>query len=224
MARPLLEKRTQAVKLRRQGKSYSQIKEKLQVSKSTLSYWLRKYPLSKEQLDKLVYRNEERIEKYRETMRLKKEKRLMKVYHEAKKRLLPLSERELLLFGLSLYWGEGLKASSSQISFSNSDPKMARFYLYWLTDIIGISKEKIKVRLHLYKDMDIEKEVKYWARNLKLPRLQFNKPYIKKTTLKSVAYKGFGHGTCEITYGSVKLKEKIMMEIKSIADYYSDRL
>jgi len=221
MAKPLVKKRIQVVKLRLKGRSYSQIKKELNVSKSTLSYWLRQHPLSKKQLNKLVYKNERRIEKFRNTMRKKRESRLKQVYDNERRELLPLSNRELYLFGLALYWGEGLKASPSQVSFSNSDIQMIKLYLYWLTKVVGINKGKIKLRLHLYQDMDIKKETEYWSEETGILLSQFTKPYIKKTTLKSVAYKGFGHGTCDVRYGSVDLKEKIAMGIKTIIDRYS---
>lgn len=69
------EERARALRLRRQGKSYSQIKKEIGVSKSTLSCWLRTYPLNKKQIEKLMKlraTSEVRIERYRETMRKKK--------------------------------------------------------------------------------------------------------------------------------------------------------
>lgn len=57
----------EAIKLRLQGNSYSQIKSVLKVNKSTLSYWLKDFPLSEEKIQKLRDRNPQRIEKYRAT-------------------------------------------------------------------------------------------------------------------------------------------------------------
>lgn len=224
MAKPLFKKRARAIRLRLQGKSYSQIKKELQVSKSTLSLWLRNYPLPKQRLIQLQGRNERRIENFRKTMRLKREKRRRGVYLQEKAKWLPLTKRELYLLGLFLYWGEGLKADSAMVSFSNSNPEVLKFAIYWLRRVIGVPRKKIRARLHLYKDMDVKKETAFWSRQLRLPKTQFNKPYIKKTTLKSLTYKGFGHGTCDVAVGSVKLKEKIMMGIKALSGYYGARI
>ena len=65
-------------------------------------------------------------------MRLKREKRLKKCYKKEKKRWLSFSKRELYIAGLFLYWGEGLKLLKSSISLNNTDPKVIKFYLYWL--------------------------------------------------------------------------------------------
>ncbi len=221
MVKALTEERIEALRLRKQGKSYSQIKERISVSKSTLSNWLRNHPLSKERIRQLQGPNEKRIEKYRETMRLKREARHRSVYLKMIKKLLPLSKKEVFLLGLALYWGEGLKASPSQVNFSNSDPDMIRFYLHWLIKNVGVDKNKVRIDLHLYKDMDVKKEIVFWSKVTGVAIKHFSKPYIKETTLKSVTYKGFGHGTCTIRYGNVHLKEEVMMGIKAVLDQFS---
>ena len=77
--------RRKAIILRKQGKSYSQIKKVIKVSKGTLSCWLRDYPLSKQRIIELCNRNEQRIEKFRQTMRKKKEKRWNETLEKEKK-------------------------------------------------------------------------------------------------------------------------------------------
>ena len=56
----LKEKRAEALILRKQELSYSEIKKRLNVSKSTLSLWLRNYPLSKEKINELRGNNEKK--------------------------------------------------------------------------------------------------------------------------------------------------------------------
>ena len=101
--------RERAVLLRKEGKSYSEIKSLLKVSKSTLSLWLRDYPLSQEKIRELRDWNQKRIENYRETRRRQRESILNDIYKHEKDVILPLSKRELFLTGLFLYWGEGGK-------------------------------------------------------------------------------------------------------------------
>jgi predicted transcriptional regulator len=213
------EDRKKALALRMQGMSYSQIKDALKISKSTLSCWLKDYPLSKQRVDELRGKNEKRIEKFREAMREKRENRLKEVYKIEKEDILPLSDREIFIFGLGLYWGEGTKSYNSALSISNTDPSIIKFFIIWMERSLKISKEKLKVHLHLYEDMDIEKEQKYWSEMLNIPFSQFYKPYIKKTLQTNINHKGgFGHGTCNIRVGGVRLSEKILMAIKVISD------
>ena len=213
--------REKALTLRKQGKSYSQIKKLLKLSKSTLSVWLRDYPLSKQRIRELRDWNEQRIEKYRETMRKKRELRLKQYYKEQKKVLFPLNKREFFLSGLFLYWGEGSKTSTT-LSISNTDPSIIKFFIDWLTKNLLVPKEKIKIQLHLYTDMNIKKELKFWSEILNIHFKQFIKPYIKKTSSARINHKGgFGHGTCNARVGDARLAERIHVTIKIIADKYN---
>ncbi|HCS79254.1 TPA: hypothetical protein DIV55_05965 [Patescibacteria group bacterium] len=213
--------RRKALELRKLGKSYSQIKSELSISKSTLSGWLWEYPLNKEQIDSLRGKNPRRIEKYRTTMRLKREARLNSYYTEEKSKWLPLSKRELFIAGLFLYWGEGGKSLNGQLIINNTDPKLIKFMLHWLTNVIFVPKNKIKACVHLYIDMDIQAEINYWVKELGLPLTQFIKPYIKKSQRTNIDHKGFGHGTCGLMVNDARLKERVLMGISAMADYYS---
>lgn len=215
--------REQAVKLRIQGNTYGQIRRTLGVSKGTLSSWLRNLYLSSEQI-LLLNRNKSlakdlAIEKYRITRTNQRLDRIKKVLKEQEKTLLPLSKRELFFAGLFLYWGEGGKLRG-RITISNTDPKLVKFALFWMTEILDIPLDKIRARLHLYKDMNSEEATDFWSECLSLPRVQFGKPYIKKSNREGLTYKSFGHGTCNLHYGSVALSDKIAMSIKSISDKY----
>lgn len=216
-----LKDRHRALKLRKQGKSYSQIKSILGVSKSTLSTWLKDYPLSERRIRELRDRNETRIERFRQTMQKKRENRWQSIYTEQSEQWLPLSKRELYLAGIFLYWGEGRKGLEGQISITNTDPEVIKFALYWLTKILNISKKKIAVYLHLYQDMNIKKEISFWAKQLGIPNKQFRKPYIKESLRANINHSGYGHGTCKIQVGNVRLKEKMIFSLKAIADYYN---
>ena len=214
--------REHALKLRKRGKSYSQIKKILKISKSTLSLWLRNYPLSKQRIRELRDWNEQRIERCRETKRKKKEKRLMDFYRHQKKIIFPFNKREFFLMGLFLYWGEGSKSQTTRLSVSNTDPAIIEFFIQWLTKSLFVPKEKIKIQLHLYKDMDIDRETKFWSKTLGISINQFTKPYIKESSSLRINHKGgFGHGTCNVRVGGARLAEKIHMAIKAIADRYN---
>jgi DNA-binding transcriptional MerR regulator len=214
-----------ALAFRKQGMSYSQIKRILKLSKSTLSLWLRNYPLPEERIRELQQqgwkRSEAAIERFRNTMRQKREKRLKEIYEAQKKKFLPLNNREFFMLGLGLYWGEGTKCRRDGLSISNTDPSIIKFFIYWLNKCLDIPKKKMKVGLHLYSDMNIDKEMKFWSETLKIPISQFIRPYIKKTSREKINHKGgFGHGTCNVRINSVPIAEKIFMTLKAIADHY----
>ncbi len=218
--------REKAIALRKEKQmSYSQIKKILKISKSTLSLWLRNYPLPEEKIKELQKKgwkkSEAAIERYRNTMRQKRKKRIEKIYKIQKKSILPLSKRMLFIAGLFLYWGEGTKSKMDGLCIVNSDPSVIKFFVYWLNRSLSVPKKKLKVRLQLYNDMNVEAEMNYWSKALKIPLFQFIRPYIKKSSSKRINHKGgFGHGTCDVRINSVPLAEKIFMSIKAIGDVY----
>lgn len=217
--------RQKAINLREQGKTYSQIKKELGISKSTLSNWLSDYPLSKQQLSLIEEEAKNNknlgIEKTIITKQKKREERLRNIYKAEKNRWLALSQRELALAGLFLYWGEGKKSLKSSLAINNTDPQVVKFALYWMTQALKIPKNKIKVELHLYSDMNVPEELLFWEKQLGISKYQFSKPYIKTSTRINIQHKGFGHGTCGLVVNDIRLKEKVMMAIKAIADSYS---
>ncbi len=206
-------KKIEALKMRRKGLPYSVIKEKLSVSKSTLSVWLRDMPLSPERINALRAKSPQRIERYRNTMKKKRDMRLSLVYEKAKQDIGTLTEREIFLAGLFLYWGEGSKTKRCTITLSNTDPNMIRFYLRWL-QTVQVSTEKIKVRLQLYTDMSVADELKYWQGITKLPRRNFRNPYFKKSSREHIHEKGFGHGTCNVIVDNRDISEYILESLK----------
>lgn len=216
------------IKLRLKGMTYSDIQKEIHIPKSTLSDWLSTYPLTQNQLgllEKNIKKHKElSIEKIRITKRKRREERLNMVYKEEMKTWLPLRRRELEIAGIFLYWGEGNKAMQGPVSLNNTDVYVVKFYLYWLRNVLLVPMENVRVHLHLYHDMDKQKEMKYWSSQLKLPLSQFTKPYIKQSRKSDLDQKGFGHGTCGLSLSNVRLKERIMMRIKAVADYYSRRI
>lgn len=210
------EQRSDALKMRRRGMSYSQIKDKLCVSKGTLSVWLREYPLSISRINELRANNPQRIERFRNTMKAKRDKGFEEVYKNAVNEIGKLSKRDMLIGGIFLYWGEGSKSSSYTTSVSNTDPNVLKFFIRWLS-LFGVEKSELKVSLYLYKDMNIKKEVDYWVKELNIPRSCFRRPYVKDSTLSGLSYKnGFGHGTCNVRYFNKEMWQKTLMMLKYV--------
>ena len=206
-----------AIALRLKGYSYSQIKEELGLSKSTLSGWLANYPLTPARIRELRDRNPRRIENFINTMRHKREQKFLIALEKAQKDIGLLNKRDLFIGGFFLYWGEGGKTNMGSLSLGNTDPSMLKVFIKWL-EMLGISKADLKIKLHLYKDMDINKEVCFWQQELRVGKHQFKKPYIKDSVLSGLTYKyGFGHGTCNIIVHRTEPTRYILMGMRYIA-------
>lgn len=207
-----------AIQLRLQGWSYSQIKKKLKVSKSTLSYWLRDMPLSAERIKSLQSSGPRRIEKFRNTMREKRQIKLKEAYDAVSGHIGALSDREIIIGGFFLYWGEGTKRSMSCLAMSNTDPAIQLFFLKWM-EILGVPRSRMRVKLHLYSDMNIDESIDYWSNLLGISKSNFLKSYIKQSRQLDINYKReFVKGTCMISYHNQKLHDFVMMGLKYLQD------
>lgn len=215
--------KVRAIALRKQGASYTMIQTKLKVSKSTLSGWLKDHPLSKKRIGELSWRNERRIERYRATMRKKREVGTALAYGRVSKRISTLSKRDMLIAGLFLYWGEGTKTSKGTLALSNNDPHVLLFFIEWIVQL-GYSRDKLRVYVHLYADMDATREIRYWSRILRLPLTQFRKPYIKETKTTDITYKStYTHGTCNVIAYSSDIHEEVIESLVYLRNYIAKK-
>lgn len=203
-----------AINLRLKGKSYSEIKKNLGVNKSTLSGWLKDYPLPEDKMRELRDNNPKRIENFRNTMANKRRNRLEKVFLKVKKDISKINSRDLFIGGLFLYWGEGSKRDRGGISFTNTNPAMIKFFIKWL-ELMGYGRNLLKVNLHLYADMDSEKQINFWSKELHISKEKFRKPYIKEKKLSEIKYKnGFGQGTCSVILEKQEVNDYILSALR----------
>jgi DNA-binding transcriptional ArsR family regulator len=197
--------------------SYSELKKKFGVSKSTLSGWLKDFPLSEKRINELQANSPQRIERYRNTMKKKDDEKKDLAYQKISKMLGNFSEREILIAGMFLYWAEGGKTQRSGIALTNTNPDMLIFFIKWMK-LFEIEKSSLKVKIHIYSDMDAEKQVNFWSEKLGLKKSQFYKPYIKQSKFSSITYKnGFGQGTCCVMASGRKIADLVLMGIKYIS-------
>src|SRR3972149_1317773 len=84
--------------------SYSEIRNKLGVSKSTLSYWLQEMPLSEDEIKRLQRigwkKSEAGRERYRNTMMMKRRNEDDKVYQKYCRQFKNISKDVLFVAGL----------------------------------------------------------------------------------------------------------------------------
>lgn len=213
-----------AITMRKKGMSYGQIKEKLRISKSTLSNWLSNMPLSEKRIRELRADSPIRIERYRNTMKAKRDLKNKIAYQKISEKIGNISQREFLIAGLFLYWAEGSKTKTFAIALTNTNPNMLILFIRWLK-FFDIPKTKLKIYLHLYSDMNIRKQINFWSKTLDIPISQFRKPYIKKTTFSSITYNnGFRQGTCSVIVEDRKLTSEVMMGIQYIQDVLLNKI
>lgn len=172
------------------------IVDKLQVSKSSLSIWLRDIPYrpNKEVL-KRVNKNLMRTVMMRHNIKLDSLKRAKSF---AKREIGVMSDRDLMMVGLGVYIGEGSKREETA-HIMNSDPNVLRLAVKWLKRSFGISRKHFRVIMHIYPDNSEGEARKYWSKITGIPFGQFEKTQVDRRTNKSILNKGkLPHGTAHI--------------------------
>jgi hypothetical protein len=186
------EKRLDARKLRRKGYSIFSIARCLGVSKSSVSVWCRDLKLTQKQANRLLENAINAGHKGRmigaEMNRRKKEERIAFHKESGEKEIGKLSDRDLLMTGIALYWGEGNKKGKTKLSFANSDPEAILFMYKWFQKAMDVGKNEFMPRIFINEihGSRIKKVVKFWSSLLNLPIEQFGKPFLLKMKQKKV--------------------------------------
>lgn len=176
----------QAILLRKKGKSIKQIAKLLEVSVSIVSLWCREVKLTEKQIEKLK-RRKVRVRHLRRLAKkshLEKLVRVKKLTDESIADIQPLTEKELFLTGLSLYWAEGFKSvKEGRLGFCNSDPRMIKFIIKWFEKALKLKKEDFILRTEFNQShQDRTEEIKeYWSKITRVPLEQFEKPYYHRS-------------------------------------------
>lgn len=225
------EKGRRIIALRKKGKTYGEIEKILKLPKSTVAWWLRgvKIPesLRKQILERsrkkwrkniVAYNNvyskirSEEAAKIREGY---KEKAKEEISKEIKK----LSLRDLKLIGVALFWAEGDKKNRHLARVSNSDPFIILAIMRFFREICKVPEEKIKAKIHLYPQTNVQQATRYWSKITRLPSIQFTKPQtqISKASKRKRDPNTLPYGTLHLYISNTELKCKILGWIEGIS-------
>ena len=186
----------EAVRLRKIGLSYSEIKKKINVSKSTLSSWLKLIPLKLEDKKRLYTKNINALSRGPQSQKERRIREIDKIIEKAEREIpYQLSFETYQLFGAALYWGEGSKSTSLKIT--NSDPSFILFMVRWLKKVFGISPKKLKAWLNIYPKQNELNIKKFWSKITGIPLKNFGKSFVKPLH-KGYRKNNLYHGTISI--------------------------
>jgi predicted transcriptional regulator len=217
-------KRIIARRMRSEGESVRVIAKGLDVSKSTVSIWVRDIILSVDQMEKLLQRRIKGGELGRIKGSLVQKRRRIELQEKMKKegikRFKDFSEREFFVSGLAIYWAEGSK-KTREVAMINSDPRMIKFMINWFRHFFNIDDNRISARVGInliHKDRESVVK-KYWSDVTGVPIHQFRNTNFKKTANLKI-YDNFNQHFGTLTVKILKPKEvyyKIMGLIGGMA-------
>jgi hypothetical protein len=189
--------RDKARELRLQGMTYDQIQVELGCSKSSISLWVRDLPKPEPRYTPKEQRAlmNEGLARLRATRDEERQtaKRL------ARESIGTLTDRELFVAGVALYWAEGAKDKTYRrcevLQFINSDPNVITLYLRWLA-LLGVPHDRMRFRVSIHENAEVAAAEQFWAELVGVDVAVFQKPTLKRHNPRTVrkntadAYRG----------------------------------
>ena len=209
-----------------EGLSLNEICQRLSLSKSSVSNWVKDIKLTEDQKSRLVkkYQNSykegakvgntyQRDYYYKKRVEYQKEgKKLLSVYKEDSK----------FVAGLMLFWAEGSKDRYS-IIMTNSNIHMLSFFIGFLKKYFKIKKEDIKLSFQFYSNngKSVHDVKRYWIEGLKLPESCFKRYTIDKRYERAPGRKKgkAPYGIGRIVINNVRIKQAIFGAIQAFIGF-----
>jgi hypothetical protein len=209
---------------REEGAAIGEIAERLRVSKSSASLWVRDIELTTEQREALLQRNPAYNRQLSGWTKMAARRRAERERFQEEGRSRARGGDPLFVAGCMLYWAEGAKGRN-QLQFANSDPVMARFFVDFLRRYFDL-EEEIRITCHLYADhLAKQTEVEqFWLEALALPRTSLRKSvvnvyskYSKRRRVGNLPY-----GTCRVVVSRTWVTQVIFGAIQEIGGFERD--
>ncbi|WP_371670945.1 hypothetical protein OG985_26985 [Streptomyces sp. NBC_00289] len=178
--------RDRARELRLQGWTYDRIQTELGCSKSSISLWVRDLP-KPERRDPTEQAKLAARKRWDHELAVRDEER-QRIKKTAAQKVGTMSDRELFLLGVGLYWAEGTKDKPydrrENVTFVNSDPGMIEVFLAWL-DLLEVERERLRYAVMIHENADVTGAEQYWADLVGADRSRFHKTTLKKHNPKT---------------------------------------
>jgi hypothetical protein len=201
------EEQEEARRLRADAWTLADIAEKLGVSKSSVSLWVRDVPFTPSPRRYGPRRRPNRLHEA-------KLRQIEECNTEGIERLGILDDSAFLAAGAALYAGEGAKADHSVV-FANTDPAMIRFHCAWLRHFFEIDESRLRARVYLHQGLDLEAAEEFWSTLTGIPRDQFRAPYraVADPTIRRNKHE---HGCAYVIYSCTRTHRQIMGLVRAL--------
>jgi DNA-binding transcriptional MerR regulator len=210
-----VEKYEQAVTFRKRGFTLEEIAKICDVSKSTVSKWLKNKAFSehvtKQNKRRAGQENAKRLKLVNKARTGERAKRYVEIERSAKTEYRHYRSTPLFMAGLTAYRALGDKGDSGTIRLSSTDMQLHRLFIAFATEYLGVEKKQIKHWLLLYQGQSEQKCLKKWKTATTLSYAQFHKTqYVQTRATQKTLHNGVGN----TIIGSTVLKRKLLSWIK----------
>ena len=211
--------RLKTIELRKLGHSVKELHAEIGVSKSTISLWVQKVPLSKQAKQRLLDRSTKARIKAEETIREQTRQKNIVAEDFAKSVIgSKKTDKDIQAVLCSMiYLCEGSKAIKN-VAFTNSDPSLIRTFISMFRNSFEVDESKFRILMHLHDYHDEQKQKAFWSQVTSIPQDQFYRTYKKESDHR---YKKEGYEGCiKIYYNDVSISRKLHFIAKSFMERY----
>ena len=200
--------RVRARELRAQSWTLNAIATELGVCKSSVSVWVRDVEFTP------TPRSRGHPAGPKHPMRVKKEAEIARCQQEANAWIGELTEREITMFVLGLYAGEGNKTEGG-VGMANTNPLYLKVFITWLRAAFEIDESRLRAALYLHEGLDLDLATTFWSDLLQIPAEQFTKPYraVPDPSIRSAKHV---MGCPSVRYSSSELLRRVMAMIEAV--------
>lgn len=199
--------REQARRRRSEGATLTQIADELGVSKGSVSMWcrdvefeptprLRGHPSQREHPARAVRLRDAEVAR-----------------DEAETIVGSINERDLLMYGLGLYHGEGAK-TQRMVKLTNTSPTLLAVFVTWLRRFFAVDEKRLRVRLHLHDQIDECTAVAFWSHVLGIPADQFHQTH--RVVARSAGTK-HPNGCASVVYSDAAMHRRVIALITAVS-------
>lgn len=213
--------KNKAISFRMNGMSIGAIAKNLEVSKSTVSLWVRDVLLNNAQ-KKILKDNQNNLKlarnKNSELCRERRQQWQQEGREQAKKYKTDVD----FITGCILYWGEGGKTVPNTTCFVNSDPDMMFCFLNFLNKYYNVKINKIKTHIYCHLDYGLTyEEIRdFWCNKLQIKNSCFYKPTLLSEQVQTKGkHRKLKYGVCRISVHDVQITQRIFGAIQEIIGF-----
>ena len=202
------------------GLSIKTIAQRLCVSTSSVSLWVRDIELTDTQKAALLEQNPAYNRQLNGWTVMAARRRSARLQAQEVGRVLARRREPLHVAGCMLYWAEGDKGRN-QVRLSNSDPELLRLFVSFLRTYFDLGDHEIRLTCHLFAD-NIEKQrdiERFWLDLLGLPEANLLKSVVnvysrhsKRKRLNMLPY-----GTARVVVNRTSVLQSIYGAIQEYA-------
>jgi transcriptional regulator with XRE-family HTH domain len=200
----------QAIAFRKRGFTYAEIAKICNVSKGTVSNWLRHEDFSitaaKDNKAAAIIQNKKRLALINKARVAERRHQYTEITRLAETEYNHYRTSPLFVAGLTLYQTLGDRSQNGIIRISNSRPLLHKVFIQFAITYLGVTKSTIRIWLLLYPDLDEVTCMKQWCKKTGLSPAHFHKNQVIQGRGQGKTLH-FGVGNTII--GSTLLKKKL---------------